>query len=210
MGSNIFKYLKSKNYKLLGISRKKIDFLKRNSSKKLEKIIKKNDIIVNAIAIAPCKTYKDLNKNIKIIQNIQLGLSKAELIKYFNISSDAVYPDTKDKINENLKINPTSIHGLMHLNREKIIDLTSKCKVLHIRPTLVYGFGDPHGGYGPNLFFETVNKNKTIKIFGNGEEIRDHIFIKDLVRIFEKILIKNCSGVLNFVTGRGITFMQIA
>ena len=75
----------------------------------------------------------------------------------------------------------------MHLNREKIIDFTSNCNVLHIRPTLVYGFGDPHSGYGPNLFFENIKKNKTIKIFGNGEEIRDHIFIKDLTYLFEKI-----------------------
>lgn len=210
IGSSIFKYLKKKNYKILGISRREIDFIEENSSKKLEKIIKKNDIIVNAIAVAPCKTYQDLNKNLKIIQNIQQGLSKFRLLKYYNISSDAVYPDTKNKINEKLKIDPSSIHGLMHLNREKIIDLTSNCNVLHIRPTLVYGFGDTHNGYGPNLFFENIKKNKTIKIFGNGEEIRDHIFIKDLTHLFEKILNKNCSGVLNFVTGNGITFMQIA
>ena len=33
IGSSIFKYLKKKNYKILGISRREIDFIQENSSK---------------------------------------------------------------------------------------------------------------------------------------------------------------------------------
>ena len=53
----------------------------------------------------------------------------------------------------------------MHLNREKIINLTSTCKVVHVRPTLVFGYGDPHKGYGPNLFYKTAREKKIIELF---------------------------------------------
>jgi nucleoside-diphosphate-sugar epimerase len=210
IGSNLIKiFEKKENLKTVGISRKEIDFMNENSSKYLSKIINHGDIVVNAIAVAPCKTIMDLNKNVTIIKNIQNGIDK-KIYKYVNISSDAIYPDKKSKLNENDIPNPTSVHGLMHLCREKIIDYTSNYNVIHIRPTLVYGFGDPHKGYGPNLFYKTAKEKKIIEIFGSGEEIRDHIYIDDLVYLIAKISFKNFSGPINLVTGLGITFKKIA
>lgn len=210
IGSNLIKeFKKDLKIKIIGISRKDIDFTNKNSSKKFSKIINEGDLILNAISVAPCKTISDLNKNIIIIKNIQNGISR-KLYKYINISSDAIYPDKITKLSEKDKPDPTSIHGLMHLNREKIINLTSTCKVVHVRPTLVFGYGDPHKGYGPNLFYKTVKEKKIIELFGKGEEVRDHIFIDDLVYLIAQITFKNFKGIINLVTGSGITFKQIA
>ena len=210
IGSNLKNCLQNNKLKIVPVNRNKIDFLDKKSSDKLSKLIKPNDIIINAIAIAPCKNFDDFHKNILIIKNIQKGIRNKKLFKYINISSDAVYPDTKKKINEKILPNPTSIHGLMHLSREKIIDFSNDCKTIHIRPTLVFGYGDPHGGYGPNLFYRTSSKNNLIKLFGKGEEIRDHIYINDLVYLISKIIFINFTGPINLVTGRGVTFANIA
>jgi nucleoside-diphosphate-sugar epimerase len=209
IGSSLKNYLK-KRIKVIGIDRNKIDFLKKNSFKKLSSIVKRHDIIINAVAIAPCKNIQDLNKNIIIINNIQKGLKNKKIFKYINISSDAVYPDLKKRITEKITPDPVSIHGLMHFNREKIINLSLDCKIVHVRPTLVYGYGDPHGGYGPNLFYKTVVNDNVIKLFGIGEEIRDHVYIDDLVFLISKIIFKNFKGIINIATGNGITFKQIA
>lgn len=209
IGSSLKNYLKKK-IKVIGIGRNKIDFLKKNSSKKLSSIIRHHDIIINAVAIAPCKNIQDLNKNIIIINNIQKGLKNKKIFKYLNISSDAVYPDSKKRITEKITPDPVSIHGLMHYNREKIINLSLDCKIVHVRPTLVYGYGDPHGGYGPNLFYKTVVNDNVIKLFGKGEEIRDHVYIDDLVFLISNIIFKNFKGIINIVTGNGITFKEIA
>ncbi len=210
IGSNLKKYLISKNIRTIGLNRSKIDFLKPKSFKKLSKIIKNNDILVNAIAIAPCKTYLDFQKNIEIINNIQKALIGKSLRKYINVSSDAVYPDLMKRLDETIVANPTSVHGLMHLNREKIINFTTSCKILHVRPTLIYGFGDPHGGYGPNLFYKTMIINNFIKIFGNGEEIRDHIHIEDVIYFLTKLIFNKRTGIVNLVSGKGINFLKIA
>ena len=209
IGSSLKNYLKKK-IKVIGIGRNKIDFLKKNSSKKLSSIIRHHDIIINAVAIAPCKNIQDLNKNIIIINNIQKGLKNKKIFKYLNISSDAVYPDSKKRITEKTTPDPVSIHGLMHYNREKIINLALDCKIVHVRPTLVFGYGDPHGGYGPNLFYKTAVNGNVIKLFGKGEEIRDHVYIDDLVFLISKIIFKNFKGIINIVTGNGITFKEIA
>ena len=53
-----------------------------------------------------------------------------------------------------------------------------------VRPTLVYGEGDPHNGYGPNRFIKLIKK-KPIELFGRGEELRDHVWINDVSRLFK-------------------------
>ena len=51
-------------------------------------------------------------------------------------------------------------------------------KLYFSKGTLVYGFLDPHNGYGPNLFVRKSKFENQIKLFGNGEELRDHIDIR--------------------------------
>jgi UDP-glucose 4-epimerase len=212
VGSSVVNLLKNLSFSVISIDKKKINFLDNNSSILLKNIIKKDDIIINAIAIAPCKIFSDFLKNIVIINNIQNGLAGAKIKKYLNISSDAVYKDKKSKITENDIIQPSSLHGLMHYNREIIINTTLEkfVKIIHLRPTSIYGIDDPHSGYGPNLFFKNFMKKKDICIFGNGEELRDHIYINDVAKIISRIITTNISGPLNIVSGTGITFYQIA
>jgi UDP-glucose 4-epimerase len=212
VGSSAFNILKKFFFLVIPIDKKKINFLENNSSKLLKNIIKKDDIIINAIAIAPCKKFSDFLKNLLIINNIQSGLEGIKIKKYINISSDAVYKDKKSKITENDITQPGSLHGLMHYNREIIINTTLEkfVKIIHLRPTSIYGINDPHSGYGPNLFFKNFKQKKDICIFGNGKELRDHIYIDDVANIISKIITKNISGPLNIVSGTGITFYQIA
>jgi nucleoside-diphosphate-sugar epimerase len=162
VGSSVVNLLKNLSFSVISIDKKKINFLDNNSSILLKNIIKKDDIIINAIAIAPCKIFSDFLKNIVIINNIQNGLAGAKIKKYLNISSDAVYKDKKSKITENDIIQPSSLHGLMHYNREIIINTTLEkfVKITHLRPTSIYGIDDPHSGYGPNLFFKNFMKKK--------------------------------------------------
>jgi UDP-glucose 4-epimerase len=212
VGGSIFNYLKKNKFSVIPVDRSKIDFLSNNSSKLLNNLLRKNDIIINAIAIAPCKIFRDFQKNLLIINNIQNGLTGKKIKKYINISSDAVYSDKKTRISEYDVPRPGTLHGLMHYNREIIIDTTMEktVKIIHLRPTLIYGADDPHLGYGPNLFFKNFMNKKDISLFGNGEELRDHIFIDDVIMIVSKIIYKNINGPLNLVSGLGITFYQIA
>ena len=100
---------------------------------------------------------------------------KEKKIKYLlYVSSDAGYSDSKVPIDEKSKTEPENLHGFMHLMRENILRLLG-IKMCIVRPTLVYGSNDPHDGYGPNKFIRNAQSKKYIKLFGKGEERRDHI-----------------------------------
>ena len=90
----------------------------------------------------------------------------------------------------------------MHLTREKMLTEKFKGKICVVRPTLIYGLGDPHNGYGPNQFNNLINSKKDINLFGKGEELRDHIHIDDVCNIILDIIIKRGVGILNLVSGK--------
>jgi nucleoside-diphosphate-sugar epimerase len=209
VSSSIKLFLKDK-LKVLEISRKKINLKKKNSIKKLQKILKTDDIIIFIAAIAPCKTKKLLSDNILIVKNFNKAIKDINISYIIYISSDAVYSDTHKKINEYSKTNPKNLHGIMHLKRERMLLRKNKSKLLIIRPTLIYGPGDPHNGYGPNRFMRLAIVNKNIELFGKGEEVRDHIHIDDVGKIISMLILRRVAGILNLVTSREISFYKIA
>ena len=210
IASSIIKNLKKKNYKIILIDRKKCDFEKSTSVLKLSRIIKSNDIVLFVAAIAPVKNINMFYKNILICKNVYQSLENKKNINLVYVSSDAVYSDTMNLIDENSSTEPTSLHGLMHLTREKILNQLNLNKYTIVRPTLVYGLDDPHDGYGPNKFFKNYKNKKKIYLFGKGEERRDHIHIDDVGRIITKLIDKQQSGIFNIVSGKVVSFHQIA
>ena len=200
-----------KKMNVLSVQRKEIDLSKFSSIKKLSNKIKKNDTVFFVAAKAPCKNQKDFEYNLKIVFNFCKALSSNKNTnKIFYLSSDAVYSDTSKKITESTKTHPLNFHGLMHLSREIALKINFPKKVSVFRPTLVYGPNDPHNGYGPNKFKRKILEKKEIELFGKGEEIRDHIHIDDLANIISKLILKDFNGLINIVSGFGVSFYKIA
>ena len=135
---------------------------------------------------------------------------KKKINKFVYLSSDAVYKDTKSPINEKTEAVPTTLHGLMHVTRERIFSSFFYKKMLVVRPTLIYGENDPHNGYGPNSFIRLAKKNLNIKLFGKGEERRDHININTVVILILDLIKKDKFGVFNLCSGSVISFNNLA
>ena len=210
ISTNLQKKLRLNNLNFLVFGRKKIDLKKKDSYKILKKKIKNNDVIVFISAEAPVKNMKMFFNNIEMCNNFCKSLDNKVIDKLIYISSDAVYSDTKKKINENSKTIPNSIHGSMHLMREMILKAKFDEKLCILRPTLVYGLGDTHNGYGPNRFINLAKKNQNIVLFGKGEEKRDHIYIEDLISTLFECIKRKKNGIFNLATGEVNSFNKIA
>lgn len=198
------------NFETLVLGREDIDLAQSDAWLKLRKFLRAGDIVIGAAAIAPCKDLQMFEANLRIVDTICKAIDTSEIDFFLNISSDAVYPDLDKPINEDCTISPTSLHGAMHLSREIAINSIRSFGVCHLRPTLVYGPGDTHNGYGPNLFVSKANANQNIPVFGKGEERRDHIFIGDLAQIILRVIRTKYSGTLNAVTGTLHSFKDVA
>ena len=209
VGSAIYRDLKSINVSVLGFNSNDIDLIKDNCVKKIENLIKDDDVILFVSAVAPAKNIENIISNLKMVKNLKNALQKKNFSHLIYISSDAVYKDSMQKITEINCAEPSSEHGLMHLCREKTLhNFTDKLAI--VRPTLIYGLNDPHNGYGPNQFLRKIKSNENIKIFGKGEEQRDHISIENVSLIIKKVILRKSIGIINAVSGDGASFREIA
>ena len=184
---NLQEILSNNSYKFKVVGSSKINLKKSNSHIFLKNIIKKKDIIVFISSEAPVKNTSTLINNLEMCKNVYDGIDPNIISQLIYISSDAVYSDSKNKINEYSQVNPSNLHGVMHLSREKILKSKFKEKLCILRPTMIYGNKDTHNGYGPNSFYRLAKKNHNIYLFGKGEELRDHVHISDVVNSIYKI-----------------------
>src|SRR5262249_46280748 len=102
------------------------------------------------------------------------------------ISSDAVYANGDTLIGASTRPAPDTLYGQMHYCRERmVVDVAQRwsCPLMILRPCALYGPGDTHNSYGPNRFVRTAVETQRIGIFGQGEELRDHLGVEDFVRL---------------------------
>ena len=81
--------------------------------------------------------------------------------------------------------------------------------ILTLRVTGVYGPGDPHGAYGPNAFARSLAKDRSLRIFGEGEEERDHIYVDDVAGVAAALVRRRATGVFNVATGESRPFADV-
>lgn len=210
IGSHVSKLLKQKNIKVLDISRNEVDLSKKSACNKLSQILNIDDFLLIASANAPVKNNNMLVSNVKMMETIIDAIEKVGLKRVVYLSSDAVYSDIATPMNEESPTEPYSLHGIMHLTREVMLQNLSSINLSILRPTLVYGESDPHNGYGPNQFFRLAATGQGIKLFGAGEENRDHVYVYDVAKIICETLLSDHIGILNIASGEIVTFKNIA
>jgi nucleoside-diphosphate-sugar epimerase len=173
------------------------------------------DVLVFASTITPDrgKDVRTLMRNLAMGEHVAEFLEKSACSHVVYVSSDAVYDDDANPVREASPCNPTSLHGVMHLARERMLaHATQKAKtpVLMLRSTLLYGANDTHNGYGPNRFIRAALRERAIKLFGEGEEKRDHLYVRDLSRLIGSCILHRSEGVLNAATGHSASFREVA
>jgi nucleoside-diphosphate-sugar epimerase len=101
----------------------------------------------------------------------------------------------------------------MHVARERMLGHAAQAKntpFCVLRPVAIFGAGDTHNSYGPNRFMRTALKERRIQMFGGGEEIRDHVYVADVVAVIGSVLERRSTGVLNLASGRAVSFHDLA
>ena len=215
VGRGLVQHLTETGVATLPVSSEDIDLCQPESVTALEKTVRQDDALVIVSAITPDKgrDIPTLMRNLTMGENVSAFLEKSASSHVVYISSDAVYEDNANPVNESSCISPSSFHGLMHLGREQMLAYAlrdSAVPMLILRPSLLYGAGDTHNGYGPNRFMRTATSEGKITLFGNGEEKRDHVYIKDLSRLIGLSLTHRSEGVLNVATGNSTSFFDVA
>jgi len=215
VGSSIVAAARGRGFKVLPLGRGEVDLLADGSGDVLRGLLKQGDALVFVSALAPCKDYVMFEQNIRMAKNALDGLTGQPLSQLLYISSDAVYSDFDGPLTEASVTAPDNLHGQMHVARETMFEAAlaeSNPDTVFgsLRPTLIYGAGDPHNGYGPNRYRRLVLAGENIALFGNGEERRDHVSVLDVAELAVRMLERRTQGALNATTGVVASFRDLA
>ena len=213
-------------YNLKHFKKKKYSFYKIDigNKKKLYQILKKYRPI--GIFNLAAETHVDrsiddsknfIKSNIIGVYNILEVLRKIKKekrinIKLLHVSTDEVYGDLKSSQNasESFNYNPSSPYSASKASADQLIK--AYIRTYGIKSTIVNSCNN----YGPNQFpekfipkiiFNLLN-NKSIPVYGTGNNLREWIYVKDNCEALLKIFLKGKIG-QSYNIGTGIKLKNI-
>ena len=189
-----------------------LNLLDPDAPERLAGSLRRDDALVVLAGIPP-RQGRDLAtmvQNIQMASNVCAALSKQPVAHVIYLSSDAVYPQSVEKVSESSPVAPTDSYSAMHLVREDLFRRLGHAPVAVLRSTQICAAHDTHDAYGPSRFLRMAMKEKRIVLFGRGEETRDHIQVEDVVALIHACLKRRSEGVLNVATGRSLSFTDVA
>ena len=153
-------------------------------------------------------------ENACIAAHVVRALSSIERSHVVYLSSDAVYPDLPSgpgaSLSERSCAAPTSAYGVSHRVRESILRESLGDRLAILRSTMIYGAGDRHDAYGPNRMARSALSERVIRLFGQGEDVRDYVACDDLVAWIVAALERRSVGVLNAASGESTSALELA
>ncbi len=218
IGSHLGKFFKNKTpgIEVIGQSLPSLDLTKDSDVSLLKDFFDMNTAVIMCSAVK--KEHGDnldnFIKNILMVVNLCKLMEKYPVRRFLYFSSAAVYGEDVHNldIQETSTINPTSYYGIAKYNSEKLLQKTieqkEKSTLIIIRPPVIYGPGDKPC-YGPSGFIESALIEKTITLWGDGTELREFIFIGDIVKLVNNLIFHEYEGVLNIASGKSSSFAEI-
>ena len=214
LGKAIERVLRKEGIPVHGYGSAELDLRKAEMLGKLAKEADKNSALVFASALTPRKgvTLENLNDNILMCVNVARYLEHHPVGLCVYISSDAVYPFSINPVSEESHVEPASLYALGKYSGERMLQHVAAMNampLLILRLTALYGAGDTGKSYGPNQFIHSLMESQTVRLFGGGEEQRDHLYVEDAARLIRLLIGANATGTFNLATGQSCSFADI-
>ena len=149
-----------------------------------------------------------------MVYNLSAALLEKRIRKCIFFSTIAVYDDSisQHNISEKTDVLPQSSYGISKFVGECLLtQAAAKMNVplVIFRPCKLYGPGDSNYEYGPGSFIYSVLKGEAIQLYGDGSELRDHLFIEDLTKIVRHFVKSKISGIYNLGSGVSRTYQDL-
>ena len=200
---------------VLGFSSTEADLRREEGVRALAGWVNRETVVVFASAITREKgdTLGTLIDNVAMAGHLAAVLEAHPPERCVCFSSDAVYPMRDEIIREGTPVSPGgTFYAIAKYTAECVLRRSLEPKgipLLVLRPTAVFGAGDTHNSYGPNAFIRSAIRGRAVRLFGHGEERRDHLYVGDLVSIVARLIDIGAVGVLNVATGVSRSFAEV-
>ena len=228
IGSHLHKYLTDKGHRVLGIdnlshpcnSGVKTEYADVRYEKELLPYFSNCDIVFHLAAqISVDKSIynpeETIATNILGTQNV-LELARRWNTKVIFASSSEIYGTAqKDFIDELHPMDAQSPYGASKIAGDRMCYAyyqTYKKDIVVVRNFNTFGEYQADDSYGGVIakFTKAALANEDIEIFGDGNQERDYMHVRDAVKAYELAIDLPAGSVMNFGTGRTVTVNEIA
>ncbi|MFH1409714.1 MAG: NAD-dependent epimerase/dehydratase family protein [Nanoarchaeota archaeon] len=207
VGHRIKAYFEEKHpeLKTIGISSKEIDLTDAEQCSRLKEYF---DMGTHVIMCSGIKSNygNDLDaydKNVRMVVNICKVFSQNPVKRFMFFSSIAVYGVDVDNthIQEKNSLEPDTYYGLSKFDSERLLSFEfSKLKdssLVILRPSIIYGSGETIIASTPSGFLIKYLEGGEVTLWGDGSELREFLFVDDIVKIVGLLSFSDFKGVIN-------------
>lgn len=176
------------------------------------------DVIFHQASITDT-TVSDQGKmimtNVEGLRNV-LAFAVKRQTKVIYASSAAVYGNGQIPMKETQELDPLNSYGFSkYLMDNLAARFTSEypdITIIGLRYFNVFGPGERHKGRSASMIYQLarqMSQGQRPRIFRDGEQKRDHIYVKDVIDANIKAIDTHQSGIVNIGTGTATTFNQV-
>tara|TARA_B100000700_G_scaffold331776_1_gene468449 strand:- start:5013 stop:5951 length:939 start_codon:yes stop_codon:yes gene_type:complete len=186
---NISEANKNKNFKFF-----KLDICETENIVSLARDNKVTEIINFAAethvdnSILSSKSF--IHSNIEGVRSL-LEVCRSEEIRLIHVSTDEVYGSTRsNSFVESDRLSPSNPYSATKASAEHLIkayENTHNVKNIIVRPANNFGPRQHREKFLPTII-NSIYKGKKIPIYGNGQNIRDWLYVKDTARVIKFLL----------------------
>ena len=183
----------------------------------VEKVVKNVDAVIHLTAHSLVSSLDGsiTNGRVNIIGLLNLleCCRKNSVSKViFTSASSLIGEPQSSHVSENHPPKPKTAYGITKLTSEHYLRLYNE---LYNMDYTVFRFFNIYGPFQKNglipSIFNKIKNNEPITIFGKGDQIRDYVYIEDVIPFFEQAVSTDISKnkILNMGTGNGTTILEI-
>ena len=198
-----------------GFSSSELNLASPCASDQLTKQIDSDTVLISCVRSRPQYDLLDTYSEENLINiNLAKSLSNQRIRKCIYFSTLSVYGDSETDlcISENTMPRQTSLYGISKFSGEYLLQEASQkagTPLIILRPCKIYGPGDKSNAYGPAKFIKSIIRDNQVSLFGPGKELRDHLFINDLIDIVLRLALGKQTGIYNVASGSSQSFLEM-
>ncbi len=214
LGRALHAALSREPVKVVGHSSRTLDLTRPDAFRVLDPLMTPSTTLVVASALTPDRgqTPATFLANTTMAANLATYLDGHRPGTIVYVGSDAVYGFGEAPVTEATAVEPAGYYALGKYAAERVLDSAARAAsvpFLTLRVTGVYGPGDPHASYGPNAFARSLARDHSVRVFGAGEEERDHVFVDDAAAVAVGLIRAGATGIYNVATGHSHSFADV-
>ncbi len=183
----------------------------------VEKTVKDVDVVIHLTAHSLVSSLDGSITNAKVniigLLNLLESCRKNSVSKViFTSASSLIGEPTSFHVNETHTPKPKTAYGITKLTSEHYLRLYHE---LYDVDYSVFRFFNIYGPFQKNglipSIYNKMQNNEPITIFGKGDQVRDYVYIEDIIPFFEKAATSKIgrNNIFNMGTGNGTTILDI-